>query len=276
MTTTTKRCRLSWLRPSFGRRSARVERWNMCQRLAILAIAATFTGCSSQRAVQCEVSSNCNLTSGGVCAASPSGMQWCAYGDPNCPSGLRYASDDVGEGLDGVCVAGGTSVGVQCAQDENCTMSSGGRCITAATGNRWCAYADAACPSGLRFSNNDVADSLGGTCTKAFALSLSVGGSAPGAIASTPQSFTCASGTCKTSFAAGTQLELAASSYTVPGTGENTLVFRSITAPLDLHLTASSPASVVNAAGACTGKDVDGDVRPVGTACDLGADERNP
>jgi hypothetical protein len=65
-------------------------------------------------------------------------------------------------------------------------------------------------------------------------------------------------------------------SYTMPGTGENTLAFRSISAPLDLHLTASSPASVVDAAGTCTGKDIDGDVRPSGGACDLGADERNP
>lgn len=65
-------------------------------------------------------------------------------------------------------------------------------------------------------------------------------------------------------------------SYTMPGTTENTLGFRSVTAPLDLHLTASSPASVVDAAGACTGKDIDGDVRPIGGACDLGADERTP
>jgi parallel beta helix pectate lyase-like protein len=65
-------------------------------------------------------------------------------------------------------------------------------------------------------------------------------------------------------------------SYTAPGTAENTLGFHSTSVPLDLHLTASSPASVVDAAGACTGKDIDGDVRPIGGACDLGADERNP
>lgn len=65
-------------------------------------------------------------------------------------------------------------------------------------------------------------------------------------------------------------------SYTMPDTGANVLGFRSIMAPLDLHLTAASPASVVNAAGSCTGTDIDGDVRPVGGACDLGADERTP
>jgi parallel beta helix pectate lyase-like protein len=65
-------------------------------------------------------------------------------------------------------------------------------------------------------------------------------------------------------------------SYTAPGAADNTLGFSSITAPLDLHLTASSPPSIVNAAGACTGTDIDGDMRPIGSACDLGADERNP
>jgi hypothetical protein len=65
-------------------------------------------------------------------------------------------------------------------------------------------------------------------------------------------------------------------SYITPGASDNTLAFRSISAPLDLHLTASSPASVVDAAGACTGTDIDGDVRPIGAACDLGADERKP
>jgi hypothetical protein len=44
-------------------------------------------------------------------------------------------------------------------------------------------------------------------------------------------------------------------------------------APYDFHLTASSPATIVDAAGACTGVDFDGDERPLGAACDLGADE---
>ena len=49
-----------------------------------------------------------------------------------------------------------------------------------------------------------------------------------------------------------------------------------LTSPFDFHLTAASPASVVDAAGACTGVDFDGDARPIGNACDLGADERKP
>jgi hypothetical protein len=62
-------------------------------------------------------------------------------------------------------------------------------------------------------------------------------------------------------------------SFIAPGSEANTLKFKSITDPLDLHLTAESPTSVRDAGGACTGTDVDGDLRPQGAACDLGADE---
>ncbi|MGN6103893.1 MAG: choice-of-anchor Q domain-containing protein, partial [Kofleriaceae bacterium] len=48
------------------------------------------------------------------------------------------------------------------------------------------------------------------------------------------------------------------------------------TSPYDYHLSASSPAEFVDAAGACTGFDLDGRKRPVGGACDLGAYERFP
>jgi hypothetical protein len=46
--------------------------------------------------------------------------------------------------------------------------------------------------------------------------------------------------------------------------------------PYDHHLTASSPSTIVGAAGACSGIDFDGDTRPLGGACDLGADEYTP
>lgn len=46
--------------------------------------------------------------------------------------------------------------------------------------------------------------------------------------------------------------------------------------PLDYHLTSSTPTTIRDAAGACTGVDYDGDPRPFGTACDLGADEYHP
>lgn len=44
-------------------------------------------------------------------------------------------------------------------------------------------------------------------------------------------------------------------------------------APLDFHLTAASPTSIRDAGGMCSGTDVDGESRPQGAACDLGADE---
>jgi Right handed beta helix region len=54
------------------------------------------------------------------------------------------------------------------------------------------------------------------------------------------------------------------------------LGFRSNTAPFDYHLTAASPPTVLDAGGACTGVDYDGDVRGEDGGCDLGADEYRP
>src|SRR5215475_2192172 len=90
----------------------------MRQSLAILAAAATTAGCDNRLAVQCEVNSNCDLTSSGVCAKAPNGNQWCAYAAPGCPSGLRYANQDVGEGVSGMCVTQ-TDAGVDAPSDGN-------------------------------------------------------------------------------------------------------------------------------------------------------------
>jgi hypothetical protein len=66
-------------------------------------------------------------------------------------------------------------------------------------------------------------------------------------------------------------------SFTAPGSEANGLKFKSITTnPPDFHLTSESPTSVLDAGGACTGSDVDGEPRPQGAACDLGADEFKP
>jgi hypothetical protein len=61
------------------------------------------------------------------------------------------------------------------------------------------------------------------------------------------------------------------------GSTPGDLGFKSpLVSPFDFHLTAASPATVVDAAGSCTGIDFDGQARPVGVACDLGADEYHP
>ncbi len=67
-------------------------------------------------------------------------------------------------------------------------------------------------------------------------------------------------------------------SFTDAGTGPNDLKFVRVSAPLDLHLTAASPATVRDVVGvtACTGVDADGDPRPINTLCDFGADEFKP
>ena len=68
-------------------------------------------------------------------------------------------------------------------------------------------------------------------------------------------------------------------SYVQPGssTVDNTPMFaHPNTTPFDYHLTASTPNTILDAAGACTGTDFDGDTRPIGVACDLGADEYKP
>ena len=56
-------------------------------------------------------------------------------------------------------------VNVQCGQDSDCNLSSGGVCTAVAgTGDRWCAYPDSGCPNGYRFSTLDVGDGVSGTC----------------------------------------------------------------------------------------------------------------
>lgn len=79
----------------------------------------------------------------------------------------------------------------------------------------------------------------------------------------------------------GTQLAPAVGCATGPSlilpTDVRHLGFRSpLVSPYDFHLTAETPTSVIDAGGACSGHDLDGDPRPLGAACDLGADERAP
>lgn len=64
---------------------------------------------------------------------------------------------------------------VQCRQDSSCNVRDGGVCATAATGGHWCSYPDARCPSGYRYSDQQVGDGLAGTCVAAGADAGSIG-----------------------------------------------------------------------------------------------------
>lgn len=60
---------------------------------------------------------------------------------------------------------------LQCEQNASCDLATGGICSDPGTGNRWCAYPDASCPSGYRYSSVQVGDDVSGQC---------VGGTGPG------------------------------------------------------------------------------------------------
>jgi len=79
--------------------------------MIVMAVAGVFVGCVNRLDVQCEQNSNCDLSGGGVCATAETGNRWCAYPDPVCPTGYRYSTDDVGDGVSGACVTVATDAG---------------------------------------------------------------------------------------------------------------------------------------------------------------------
>ncbi len=108
---TTSRVRLavgngeSFGETSQGRRH--LEQWErMMMRGIFLIVTITLAAaCNNRSDVECELSSNCDLSGGGMCLTAPTGNMWCAYPDPECPGGYRYSDSDVGDGLSGDCVA---------------------------------------------------------------------------------------------------------------------------------------------------------------------------
>jgi hypothetical protein len=56
---------------------------------------------------------------------------------------------------------------VECRDQSSCDLSPGGLCVSSPTGNQWCAYPDATCPGGMRYSDDRVGDGLAGTCVVA-------------------------------------------------------------------------------------------------------------
>jgi len=64
-----------------------------------------------------------------------------------------------------VAGCGSGTTAVQCEETPNCNLHPGGVCETnPATGNQWCTYPDATCPSGQRWSDFDTGDGLSGEC----------------------------------------------------------------------------------------------------------------
>jgi hypothetical protein len=64
------------------------------------------------------------------------------------------------------CVAcGNDSPVVQCGQESDCNLATGGMCsVFDETGHTWCTYDDTACPGGRRWSDFGTGDGLAGQC----------------------------------------------------------------------------------------------------------------
>lgn len=104
---------------------------------------------------------------------------------------------------------------VPCGEDSDCDLTTGGKCTLADTGNKWCAYPDSACSSGLRFSDQGVGDDLGNTCTAGtqlakYTLTVTKGGSGMGGVTAMPTGLSCTGNVCSGSFDDGSVIELAA------------------------------------------------------------------
>jgi Tol biopolymer transport system component len=69
-------------------------------------------GCSNRKDVQCDVDSNCDLATGGVCVTASTGNNWCAYPDQNCAGGFRFSDYEVGDGVGGMCADARVDAGV--------------------------------------------------------------------------------------------------------------------------------------------------------------------
>lgn len=128
-----------------------------CWCLVVVASAA----CSGPvNAVPCEQDSNCDLTSGGRCVEATSGTQWCAYPDGECPAGLRFSDQSVGDGLAGDCVEQGSSVdaGIDMAPDApNAEIA-----FTVIYGDMWwVAYDSVATGWFLVYANGNVEPDVG-------------------------------------------------------------------------------------------------------------------
>ncbi|MEO6774877.1 MAG: hypothetical protein ABI467_18035 [Kofleriaceae bacterium] len=110
-------------------------------------------------------------------------------------------------------------VDVPCNSDTDCDLASGGKCVAALSGQTWCAFPDTACDTGLRYSDDNVGDGVGGTCTGAGSgsgttppgkakLTVTIAGTGAGSVTSAPAGISCTAGTCSGLFDQGTQVTL--------------------------------------------------------------------
>lgn len=107
---------------SDARRVSIVKRTHRLGRVGSLIVIVVAAACGGPRPlVPCEQSSNCDLGGGGVCLNTSSGM-WCAYPDPECPTGYRYSDQDIGGGVSGQCVdpdEAGNDAGIDAPPDAD-------------------------------------------------------------------------------------------------------------------------------------------------------------
>jgi len=104
---------------------------------------------------------------------------------------------------------------VPCSEDSDCDLTTGGKCTLADSGNKWCAYPDPNCSSGLRFSDQGVGDSVGDTCTSGtqiarYTLTVTMGGSGMGGVTTAPTGLACTGNTCTGQFDDGTVVQISA------------------------------------------------------------------
>lgn len=94
---------------SFGEASTTIRGNDSMRTSLILGFTiAVFVGCNNRADVQCETTSDCNLSGGGMCVPASTGNMWCAYPDPECPGGYRWSTQNVGDGFSGECVPDGS------------------------------------------------------------------------------------------------------------------------------------------------------------------------
>jgi hypothetical protein len=121
------------------------------------------------------------------------------------------------------CGGGNNNPSVECKETADCNLNAGGACmVNAPTGNKWCAYPAADCPSGYRWSSFGTGDGLAGQCVAepdagppSPTLTVMVGGNGMGRVVSDPVGIDCP-GVCSSTFSPGTKVTLTQTASQTP------------------------------------------------------------